>query len=510
MKYFKFQISSIKYILIFITLVYVVNNILIIEKFTKWFTDKGVLDFTGLIAYFIVGLFLSIALFTVFAHKYIIKGFSIFVVICSTASIYFISKYDVAVDRSMVLNVWHTDSIESLSLLSVEMISYIIFLMIIPIILIIRTNIIFDRPVKHLLKLTVTFVLAIAISVSAVYLKFNSIHKAGNKSNKYIAYQLVPVNFIVGIGSAIKHYIKKNYKFESKPVKIEGKVLSNDDLVVVLAVGEASRQKSSSLYGYERDTSPLLSKKDDIHALNGIAKYGSTIYAIPNILSRDDIKLASITSALGIKTTCYSNFKLYGNCGTVEEVMVSDCGHDGKCYDEDVVSLLKEDLKSYKTGQKMVVLHVGGGSHGPIYGDRYPEEFQYFKPRCKDADVINKCTKEELYNSYDNTMIYVDYVVSKLIDTLEESKVPYIFIFVSDHGESLLENGRIFHGMPPGIDLPEEQAQVPLLIKSSIPITIRKQEEYKQQAVYDTVLDLLSIEVDLLRKDKVFIKKSNK
>ncbi len=507
MNLFKYKISNIKYILVFITLIYVVHNTLNIDKFVRWFTNNGILDYSGLIAYFIVGLFLSIALFTILAHRYVIKGFSIFIVISSAASTYFITKYNVAVDRSMIMNIWYTDSSESLSLLTFDMVYYLIFLIIIPIIIIIRTEIIFDKPIKHSLKLVATFVIGVAISLSAVYLKFNAIHKAGNQSNKYIAFQLVPVNFIVGVGSSIKHYIKRNYKFESEPVKIDGTVSSTDDLVVVLAIGEASRQKNSSLYGYEKNTSPLLSKKEGIHALNGIAKYGSTIYALPNILSRDDIKLPSITSALGIETTCFSNFKLYGNCGTVKEVMVKDCAHGGKCYDEDVIPLLKNDLKTYKSGQKMIVLHVGGGSHGPIYTNRYPKEFQYFNPQCNDPDVINNCTKEELFNSYDNTLIYVDYVVSNLIDTLEESKVPYIFIFLSDHGESLLEGGRIFHGMPPGVDLPDEQAQIPLLIKSSIPIKISKKDEYKQQDVYDTVLDLLSIDIDLLRKEKVFIKK---
>jgi lipid A ethanolaminephosphotransferase len=120
---------------------------------------------------------------------------------------------------------------------------------------------------------------------------------------------------------------------------------------------------------------------------------------------------------------------------------------------------------------------------------------------------MNNCTKEELYNSFDNTILYVDYVVSSLIDTLEQSKLPYIFIYLSDHGESLLENNRVFHGMPPGMDLPYEQAHIPLLVKSSIPIKILKKDEYTQQDVYDTIIDLLSIDIDILKKDKVFIQK---
>jgi len=105
-------------------------------------------------------------------------------------------------------------------------------------------------------------------------------------------------------------------------------------------------------------------------------------------------------------------------------------------------------------------------------------------------------------------VLYVDYVVSQAIDILEQSKVPYVFIFLPDHGESLLEEGRVFHGMPPGVDLPYEQAHIPLIVKSSIPIEVLAKEEYKQQDVYDTVLDLLSIDINLLNDEKVFIKKS--
>lgn len=112
-----------------------------------------------------------------------------------------------------------------------------------------------------------------------------------------------------------------------------------------------------------------------------------------------------------------------------------------------------------------------------------------------------------LYNSYDNTLLYVDYVLGEIIQTLERSGVPYVFIYVSDHGESLLEEGRMFHGMPPGVPLPPEQAEVPLIVKSSVPISIVERPAYHQQDVFDTVLDLFSIETTMFDKSGSFIKK---
>jgi lipid A ethanolaminephosphotransferase len=124
---------------------------------------------------------------------------------------------------------------------------------------------------------------------------------------------------------------------------------------------------------------------------------------------------------------------------------------------------------------------------------------------CKDADVTDKCSLEELYNSYDNTILYVDYVLGRTIQTLDESRVPYVFIYLSDHGESLLENGMMFHGVPPGVALPAEQADIPLIVKSSMPISIKQGASYQQGDVYDSVLDLLSVESPQLDRAGSFI-----
>jgi lipid A ethanolaminephosphotransferase len=153
------------------------------------------------------------------------------------------------------------------------------------------------------------------------------------------------------------------------------------------------------------------------------------------------------------------------------------------------------------------VLHLGGGSHGPIYRDRHPPEFAHFEPGCTDADVANQCSLEQLYNSYDNTILYVDFVVGEILAKLAESGVPYVFIYLSDHGESLMEGGRMFHGMPPGIPLPPEQAEVPLIVKSSVPIRIVERDEHRQQDVFDTVLDLFSIESPITDESRSFVKR---
>jgi len=504
---FSLTLPHVLFSILFTAIIFIINNFLILEQTTKWFLLGNELNVSGLIAFYVFGYGFFLAFFMLIAHRYMIKISAIIFIIISASATYFISKYQISVDPSMVLNLLHTDPTEAQSFLTWQMLPYVAFLILLPIVIVLKIQITFQRPLKHLFKVAILFSVALSLSIGMLYLKFDNIHRAVNISNKTILFKLVPVNAIHSVYNIVEGQLAPYFKKNKKPDVIKGSVTEKKDLVVVLVVGETSRQRNFSLYGYGRkNTNPLLSQYKDLHILNGHARVGSTLFALPEILAKDDVKLVSVTSALGINTSCYVNFSLYENCEAVGEINVSDCGHDDNCYDEDVLPLLKDNLDNYTSGQRLVVLHLGGGSHGPSYSHRYPKEFQKFNPQCLDADVVNQCTKEEIYNSFDNTILYVDSVIDRIIKTLETSKKPYVLIYLSDHGESLLENGRIFHGMPPGITLPPEQSEIPLIVKSSVPISIIDREVYNQPDVYDTVLDLLAIKTDTLNKERVFIK----
>lgn len=504
----RFQTSHVKFAVAFPALLYAVCNALNIDKLAKWFPHKGGVDYLALSAYLLAGLCLFIVVFTLLAHRRTVKPLAILLVMVSTAATYFISKYDVAIDRSMVMNTLHTDSTEVGQLLSLQMLPYVALLMVVPVLIIVSAEITFQPAGRYLFASFKLIATALVVAVALLYLNYNAILRAGNVSNKYIVYSLVPINVLSGSISAAAKSIAPYVASGKSDVAITGRVQSNDSLLVVLAIGESARRRNFSLYGYHRrNTNPVLQQLDDLHLLNGIAKRGSTLYALPEILERAGIKLPRIVSQLGIPTSCYVNFTLYDNCAAVGEIPVSNCAHGGKCYDEDLIPLLEESLRTYVSGKRFVVLHLGGGSHGPDYGARIPPEFQLLKPTCNDADVANQCTLEQLYNSYDNTILYTDYVLGEILQRLESSGASYVFIYLSDHGESLMEDGRMFHGMPPGVALPPEQAEIPLIVRASVPIAIVERAEYRQQDVFDTVLDLLSIETPILDSRASFIKR---
>jgi lipid A ethanolaminephosphotransferase len=493
----------------FCLLLFVACNTINIDSLSRWFRQGDEIDYTALCAYLVAGLCLFTAFFTLLAHRRTIKPFAILLTILSAAVTYFIAKYGVAIDSSMVQNTVHTDATEVWQLLSVQMIPYVVFLMVLPAAIILWVDVEFQASGRYLLGSLQLFCVTFLIALACLYVEYNAILRAGNVSNKYIVYSLVPVNVISSSINAASKAAKPYLQRSEKEVHVEARVASPGNLVVVLAVGESSRRKNFSVYGYDRNnTNPVLGQTPGLHLLNGVATRASTLYALPKILTKDDVKLTTIVSKAGVPTSCYVNYTLYDNCAGVGETPATNCGHAGKCYDEDVIPLLQSNVATYQSGYRFIVLHLGGGSHGPVYSDRHPPEFQRFKPMCTDADVAGKCTLEQLYNSYDNTILYVDHVLGQAVQTLDQSGVPYVLIYLSDHGESLMENGVMFHGMPPGMALPEEQAQIPLIVKSSVPISIAERTEYGQPAVFDTILDLFSIESQGFDRAQSFIKKA--
>ena len=141
------------------------------------------------------------------------------------------------------------------------------------------------------------------------------------------------------------------------------------------------------------------------------------------------------------------------------------------CRDEDCEQLNYDEVLLYKLDQKLrnsvqekifVVLHQSG-SHGPQYFKKYPPNFEVFQPVCKTVDQ-QKCTRQELVNAYDNSIIYTDYVLSEVIKLLKTLKgIDSVMLYVSDHGESLGEYGLYLHGTPFTI-APDFQKKVPFIV----------------------------------------------
>jgi len=181
---------------------------------------------------------------------------------------------------------------------------------------------------------------------------------------------------------------------------------------------------------------------------------------------------------------------------------------DGRCLDEGLLVGLNGRLAAARavTGRpvtQLLVLHQLG-SHGPAYFRRYPPAFAHFTPACE-SDDLQKCTREEIVNAYDNSLRYTDHVLGSLIATLQrnEADVDSALIYVSDHGESLGERNLYLHGLPWFI-APKEQKQVPMVMWLSSGIARanaidtaclrrRATEPASHDHLFHTVLGLLDV-----------------
>jgi lipid A ethanolaminephosphotransferase len=136
----------------------------------------------------------------------------------------------------------------------------------------------------------------------------------------------------------------------------------------------------------------------------------------------------------------------------------------GEC--TDAVFLPKLDKALAEITKDTVIVYHQIGSHGPAYYLRYPEDFRPFPDDCRSAD-FGKCTPEQIVNAYDNTVAYTDQFLATLIDRLAaQDHLAASMLFVSDHGESLGENGLYLHAAPYFM-APDLQTQVPMVLWTS-------------------------------------------
>lgn len=263
-------------------------------------------------------------------------------------------------------------------------------------------------------------------------------------------------------------------------VKPEFKTIANDAYrennhtkkLLVLVVGETARAANYSLGGYAKNDTNFYTKKDNVVFFDNFSSCGTaTAVSLPCMFSLSKRQnyssseyqenVMDILQKTGVKASWIDNNS--GGCKGVCD-RLSDKQQLSSDWDENLLPFLKERLDSLDT-QNIIVLHLQG-SHGPAYYKRYPSEFKKFIPTC-DTNELSKCDSEALINTYDNTLLYTDYLLSEIIKLLKEKKdYESSLIYLSDHGESLGENGIYLHGMPYTI-APSYQTHIPVIFWSS-------------------------------------------
>lgn len=230
------------------------------------------------------------------------------------------------------------------------------------------------------------------------------------------------------------------------------------ELTVVLVLGESVRPDHLGLNGYGRPTTPRLDRESRLVSFPRIyTEQTYTNRSIPHLLSRADStdyerayregSVISLFRATGFYTVWLANQEaaptyvyFMRECEELTHVNIDKSAYVfDRWVDGDLLPLLDEALRTPRP-RKLIVLHTIG-SHW-WYNAHFTDEFAQFQPVVR-SKVISSCTREEMINSYDNTILYTDYFLSEVIARLNDRKA--VLFYQSDHGEALGEDGAWLH-----------------------------------------------------------------
>ncbi len=437
---------------------------------------------------------------------------AIFAIINATA-VYFIITYSAIINATTIENVFNTRYSEASGFFSWSLWMFIAVFGVLPALYCLMQPVVIGKAKK--LGIYCGSSLAIILLVASLNI---SQTLWISQHDTELGGLLQPWSYVVNTCRVISSYQDE----QAEEIKLpDGTITDHEKTVVVLVIGESARKANFQLYGYQRDTNPLLSKQEGlkVYQATACATYttagtkailepkdsGDLYELLPNYAFRTGVDVSWRTSNWGEPPIHIDEY--------LTDTDLSDL-YQGKSndYDDILYYGLRERIESSKKDKVLIILHTST-SHGPKYADKYPKEFEVYKPVAKNIEEGEK-NIGMLINAYDNTIRYTDFLLNSLINTLREMKDWHsAMIFISDHGESLGENKMFMHGLPMKL-APKVQYEIPFLVWTSDGFRTYKQTSSSQDApegelpavleqhyVFHSVLNLLSIQSPAYNKD---------
>lgn len=391
---------------------------------------------------------------------------------------YFIHSYGIVIDRGMLQNALATDSREVQGLLTSKMLWWMLGLGLLPALGLGLLPLRFAPWPRHL-RVWLSLVVGWLLLLVLLLLMANQHYASFLRNHKEVRQLATPVNVVYAAYSlARQHWQGQGLPYrqlgldarQSLPLAKRSK-----PSLLVLVVGETARADHFSLNGYPRQTNPQLAQLP-LLSFSQVSSCGTaTAVSVPCMFSlqnrqeydepraqRQD-NLLDILQRAGLEVWWLDNNSgCKGVCERIRSIPLPEQRCEGECRDELMTAVLLEQLQQAPQRDRVVVLHQLG-SHGPDYSKRYPAQAAHFSPACQTSQ-LQECSQEEVINAYDNTLVYSDQVLAQLIRALQQQgDYDSALLYVSDHGESLGENGLYLHGMP-YLLAPEAQKHVPMLL----------------------------------------------
>lgn len=277
---------------------------------------------------------------------------------------------------------------------------------------------------------------------------------------------MYPVNVCYNLVLAVEradataHYAETSagFTFHARPTHDVG-----EREIYVLVIGETARAMNFGIYGYSRDTTPMLSRTEGLTVFTDVLTQSNTTHkSVPMLLSAasaedyDRIyREKSIITAFreaGFHTAFFSNQRpnrsfidIFGMEADEWRFIKDGKDAEGNPSDDRLAELTEETIKKdYK--KLFIVLHTYGSHFN--YRERYPRSAAFFLPDNATEAVASN--RPELLNAYDNTIRETDRLLATMAGMLRQSGALSAMLYTSDHGENIFDDsrGKFLHASP--------------------------------------------------------------
>lgn len=521
------ELSQTAYILSVTLFIMAAHNFTFWRK--TWLIFDG--DLTQVAGWGIAVWMLTILSLGLLGFRWFLKPMAAFLLILASVTSYFMDKLGIVIDREMIQNAMLTTATESKHLLTVGFFLHVAIWGLLPACAALWIRV---RPTTFfgsLWRWAATIVAAVAIFGGALYTDFKAF-SAVAREHKEVLSSYQPGTAI----AATARYTKMILKSRDVTVAPLGRDAKKGPLILaapkpvltVVFVGETARAQNFGLNGYARDTTPELAKRDVINFTDVRSCGTSTAVSVPCMMSnltRDGYSydagirqenLLDVLSHADVDVLWWDNNTgdqgTAARMGPIRRMTAADdpaaCAQ-GECTDAVFLGPLMAELPKIKR-DTVLFIHMMG-SHGPSYYLRYPQEAEHFTPACRTSEFAD-CTTDEIVNAYDNSIRFTDHVIASTIDILaaQSDVIPAVF-FLSDHGESLGEDGLYLHAAPYFM-APDWQTHVPMVMwfsdayKTTLKvdpacIAARSGQPHSQDNVFHTVLALMDIQTEVRNRE---------
>ena len=480
------------------------------------------------------------ALGAVLAWRISIKPALVFVCVAAALGMHFMLSYGVVIDTTMIVNVLQTDPRETRDLLSWKMLLTVLIVAGLPSLWLWRQHVLRIGWPQQAFRNVMFGLTACVIMVVAAALSFQPL-SSNMRNHTQLRYLINPLNSLYALGNLASKPLRKG-PMPMTPLAEDAKLgasyalSANKPPWVVLVVGETARSGNFGINGYARQTTPelaTLAGTERMASLRNVWSCGtSTATALPCMFShlgREGFEsrsvnyenLLDVLQRAGLAVLWLDNQSgCKGLCERIPSASTASNKHPtlcegGECFDAIMLDTLDERIAALSAAQRakgvVVVMHQMG-SHGPAYYKRVPAAFKKFTPECA-SNALKDCAREQVVNSYDNTIAYTDHFLASTIRWLKakEGVAQAAMVYVADHGESLGENNLYLHGLPYAI-APDVQKRVPWITWLSSSYAARSKVDvaclntridtrFTHDSYFHSVLGLLDVKTSVYQRE---------